>query len=240
MSRLPPERIDLTPAIWGVGPHEWLSPYHGPGLSPPNQASLGEADWPTPQGPLNITAALTHLVADLCARLPAFAHINPPRLLVSSARSRGHKRHGLQARLTPLLLAGNCRDVMHAGRRYRIQRITLGSVDQDNLMTVFLPRFLDQTPLEKLITLCHELYHIAPDGQGGIRQFPGTTDSHGGSQAKYDQRMSNLAHQYLAQNPPAKTWRFLEANMATLLARYGFLVGLTLPRPKLILADLLP
>ena len=59
-------------------------------------------------------------------------------------------------------------------------------------MTFCLPRFLDQTFEEKLLTVFHELFHIGPSFDGDLRRHPGRYAVHTHSKAQYDSHMAAL------------------------------------------------
>src|SRR5437762_13949359 len=80
---------------WGAGgrplPRRWVLPDG----SRVNRATLSKA-------PLDFSARMHAVVADVCRRCPAFAHVDPAALAVTFTPCRNKSRYGLQARVTPL------------------------------------------------------------------------------------------------------------------------------------------
>src|SRR5690606_10410094 len=103
--------------------------------------------------------------------------------------------------------------------------------------TFYLPRFLDQSFREKFITILHELYHISPRFDGDIRRFGGRYHVHSHSQQDYDGQMEVFAREYLSSGPPEDLYDFLRSDFRELHRRYGGVVGLQVPIPKLIPVD---
>jgi hypothetical protein len=102
------------------------------------------------------------------------------------------------------------------------------------LVTFCLPRFLDQKFDDKLITLFHELYHISPGFDGDLRRHQGRYALHTGSQRHYDQYMATLKRKYLARRPDPALFAFLHLDFTQLWHKHGGVVGVVVPRPKII------
>jgi len=102
------------------------------------------------------------------------------------------------------------------------------------ILTFYLPRFLNLSLDEKLVTVFHELYHISPAFDGDIRRFSGTCYMHTGSQADYDRQMAVYAKEYLALLPKSQFPEYLRYDFAGLRRCYGAIVGLRLAVPRLI------
>src|SRR5690606_18811086 len=100
-----------------------------------------------------------------------------------------------------------------------------------------LPRFLDHSFREKLVTVFHELYHIGPKFDGDIRRMDGRYHVHSHSQREYDRQMDRLVETYLRLSPPPELLRFLAADFRTLCQRYGGVCGKRVSIPKLVLVD---
>ncbi len=184
--------------------------------------------------PFDLTTALTRLVADLSARLPVFAHLEPPRLLVTLTPARKPGPFGLQARCTPLRLRDGAITKRLRGREYRVQRYTLDGRELLYLVTFVVPRFLDLSAREKLITVVHELYHIGERFDGDLRRHAGRCYAHTHSKKRYDAVMGQLADDYLAAGPNPAMVEWLKPHAAGLAALFGGVVGVTVPRPVLV------
>jgi predicted metallopeptidase len=155
-------------------------------------------------------------------------------IAVTFAQTRRRVPHGLQAKLTPLRFENGSLVTRRGGRAWTVERLYEGDHEMLYILTFYLPRFLDHSFREKLITVFHELYHISPGFDGDIRRMDGRYHVHTHSQQEYDREMDRLAEQYLRRSPPLELYEFLKFNFRGLCARYGTVVGKRLATPKLI------
>ena len=102
------------------------------------------------------------------------------------------------------------------------------------VLTFCLPRFLDQSFEEKLVTVFHELYHMSAHFDGDLRRHPGRYAVHSHSKSCYDAHMAELAKEYLADHPNPDVFEFLRYGYADLWDRHGGITGVVVPRPKLL------
>ena len=190
-----------------------------------------------PQGPFDFTAALARLCDDVTCRLDEFLHIDMSRVAVTFAQARRRVLHGLQAKLTPMRFEDGALTTRRHGRTWTVQRLYQGDREMLYILTFYLPRFLDQSFREKMVTVLHELYHISPRFDGDIRRMEGRYHVHSHSQKEYDRQMERLAERYLAMQPPEELYAFLKHKFRTLHKRHGGVMGLQVPIPKLIPID---
>ena len=115
-----------------------------------------------------------------------------------------------------------------------MQRYFLDEREFLYLMTFCLPRFLNQEFDDKLITIFHELFHISPHFNGDLRRHDGRYQLHTHSQRHYDRHMAQLARSYLAGQPDPALHDFLRLNFAQLEQRHGAVLGIVVPRPKIV------
>ncbi len=181
--------------------------------------------------------AMEALCIDVADRLEVFGHIQMEQVLVSFAQTRRSHLHGLQAKLTPLRFEGGALTYKKYGRTWTIPRLQHYSRECLYILTFYLPRFQNQTFREKMITVLHELYHISPEFNGDIRRMTGRYHVHTHSQQEYDRLMGEYVDEYLAYRPPAELYAFLQESFPGLQAKYGSVVGLKVPIPKLIPVD---
>jgi hypothetical protein len=184
--------------------------------------------------PFDFCGHISRLCGDVAERCAELKHIDVSRLLFAMTQARSGRRHGLQARVTPLRFRAGRLQRLRRGVPYQVQRYLVDDRDMLYLITFCLPRFLDQHFDDKLITLFHELFHISPDFDGDLRRHEGRYGLHSRSKKAYDERMAALAREYLATNPDPKLHGFLRLNFAQLQHRHGTVAGVTVPRPKLI------
>jgi hypothetical protein len=187
--------------------------------------------------PFDFCGHVRRLCEEIIRHCPELAHVDTGRILFTVIQARSCRRHGLQARVTPL----RCRDGSLTRRRggiaYQVQRYFASGREVLYLMTFCLPRFLDQDFDEKFITLFHELYHLSPEFNGDLRRHGGRGKFHSDSKREYDAHMADLARAYLASGPDPALHDFLRLNFAQLAQRHGSVVGVMVPRPKLVPLD---
>jgi hypothetical protein len=202
-----------------IGPLQEAPPWHVTGAK---------------QEPFDFGGHIRRLVQNVVARCQSLAHIDPDRILVGVTQARNQRRHGLQARVTPLRFAQGQLTRRRHGVTYRVQRYFLDDHEFLYLLTFCLPRFLDQDFTDKFITLFHELYHISPACDGDLRRHDGRYAIHSHSQRDFDSHMAGLAREYLAGRPNPDLHAFLRLNFAQLVHRHGSVAGVVVPRPRLI------
>lgn len=184
--------------------------------------------------PFSFCEHIQRLCADVTARCTELGHIDVSRLLFGVTQARSHRPHGLQARVTPLRFRKGSLTRKRRGIVYQVQRYQVGMREMLYLVTFCLPRFLELNFDEKLITLFHELYHIGPACDGDLRRHDGRYSIHSHSQKLYDRHMAGLARTYLSDGADPALHAFLRLNFAQLQHRHGSVVGVFVPRPKLI------
>jgi hypothetical protein len=182
----------------------------------------------------DFSSAMRCLCVDITQRVPEFQHIRMEHVAVTFAQARLRVNHGLQAKLTPLRFQDGSLVTTRRGSEWAIQRCFLGGVELLYILTFYLPRFQEQTYIEKLITVMHELYHIGPRFDGDIRRLPGHYHVHSHSQKEFDKQMEVLARNYLRNGAPDHLHGFLQFNFDQLVERHGRVVGMKAPIPKLL------
>jgi hypothetical protein len=174
--------------------------------------------------------------AYLCTRVPELTHIQMLRVAIAVRRARKRVSHGLQASLTPLRFEGGGLFTERQTGRWTIQRVYdhPGGTEFLYILNFYLPRFLNQSLEEKLVTIIHELWHIGPAFDGDLRRHPGRCYIHSGRQSQYDAFAAQLSRQWLALKPPAETYAFLSFSARELLRYHGAVLGSRIPTPKLL------
>ena len=168
------------------------------------------------------------------------SQIRHPVHLFSITRARNGRGHGLQARVTPLRFRGGALATIHRGNAYQVQRFVVNGRDILYLVTFCLPRFMNRDFEDKLVTVFHELYHISPVFDGDLRRHGGRYTAHTGSQKKYDAHMASLSKAYLKNGADTDRLAFLRLSFAQFCRRHGTVVGIHLPRPKLVRVPFTP
>ena len=189
---------------------------------------------------LNLTGSLERLVSDITTRMEEFSHIDPSRLLICLSSTRGGGVHGVYAKIHPLRFEGGSR-TCRTRRGRRTFTCTMPTVEHRGIETLYViyflfPRFFDLPFREKMITVFHELYHIAPEFNGDIRRFPGKNFAHGSSSKKYNAAMASFVDRYLAALPDDGIINFLNDDLETLRSRHSALVGRKMRAPRVRIA----
>ena len=186
---------------------------------------------------LNLTGELERLIAAITRRVDDFKHVDPSRVMVCVATTRSGGVHGAYAKIHPLRFENGARTTLVKRRRGSVRcditPVERQGVEMLYVIYVLVPRFLNLTLREKLVTIFHELYHVSPAFDGDIRRFPGKNYAHGSSRKKYNDRMAQLVARFLEHPDTADLVGFLEGDMAAIRARCGTLVGRRMAAPKL-------
>jgi len=228
-----------TPSLilrWGE-PFDPLPLFAVRGLSKsPPANSLAAPWWPTgaEDQPFDFCAHVRRLCDDITLRCPELAHVRTDQVLFAITQARNGRGHGLQARVTPLRFHGGRLVRRHRGVPYQVQRHIVAGREILYLMTFCLPRFLNRPFEDKFVTIFHELYHIGPKFDGDLRRHEGRCTLHSKSRRGYDERMAALARTYLSSGPDPDLHAFLRLDFAQLQARHGSVIGVSIPRPKLV------
>jgi hypothetical protein len=188
---------------------------------------------PTDQ-PFDFCGHIRRLCGDIVRHCEELNHIDVSRLLFGITQARSGIPHGLQARVTPLRCRLGQLTRVRRGITYQVQRYFVDGEEMLYLVTFCLPRFLDQDFDDKFITLFHELYHISPDFEGDLRRHDGRYDLHSHSKKLYDRHMAHLARAYRSNGADRSLEGFLRLNFAQLVQRHGSVVGVSVPRPRLL------
>jgi hypothetical protein len=229
----PPLRLLWQPPhrplpLRAVRPHGKL-PALAKGMEAPPWHQTGPAGQP-----FHFCDAVRRLCTEVVARTPELAHIDVSRILFAFTQARNGRPHGLQARVTPLRFRDGQLTRRHRGTTFQVQRVFVDGREILYLLTFCLPRFLNQDFDDKFITLFHELYHIGTAFDGDLRRHAGRCTVHTRSQRRYDEQMAKLARAYLASRPGPDLHAFLRLNFAQLVARHGSVLGVVVPRPKMV------
>lgn len=199
------------------------------GLEAPPWLGTGDVEQP-----FDFCSQLRRLSTDITRRCEELRHIDVNKLLFGITQARSGARHGLQARVTPLRFRHGQTTRRRDGVLYQVQRYFVDGREMLYLVTFCLPRFLDQSFDDKFITLFHELFHISPAFEGDLRRHGGRCALHTRSQRAYDAQMAVLARAYLASGADPALHAFLRMDFAQLAHRHGSVVGVTVPRPRLL------
>ncbi len=184
--------------------------------------------------PFDFCGHVRRLCADVVRHCAELRHIDISRLLFGITQARTGRPYGLQARVTPLRFHQGSMTRRRGGVHYQVQRYFVDDREMLYFVTFCLPRFLDQDFDDKFVTLFHELYHISPAFDGDLRRHAGRCEVHSHSKRLYDAHMADLARSYLSNGADRGLHAFLRLDFAQLQYRHGGVVGVVVPRPRLV------
>ncbi|HET6418588.1 MAG TPA: putative metallopeptidase [Geobacteraceae bacterium] len=186
---------------------------------------------------LNLTGELEKLIGEIASQVRELNHVDPSRVLVCVASTRGGGVHGTYAKIHALRFPGGERtSAMRRGsKRVTCTMPTITHRGMEMLYVVYflVPRFLNLSHREKLITVFHELYHISPMFDGDIRRFPGKNHAHGSSRKKFDAVVAELVDEWLRSRVGAALPDFIREDMESIRAKYRVIVGRRLAAPRI-------
>jgi hypothetical protein len=185
-------------------------------------------------GPFQFSERMRILVEDVVQRTPDLVHINLDYVLVGISRARTRRPFGLQAKVTPMRFKQGALTQRRRGWIYQVQQFYVNGVEMLYLLSFCLPRFQDLPFDEKMITIFHELFHIAPEFNGDLRRHHGRYYQHSHSKKKYDLHMQKYAQSYFDSQPDLGLSEFLKCTFEELHERHGGVQGVMVPVPKLV------
>ena len=168
-------------------------------------------------------------------RVPELGHVDMSRVAVGFTQARSAVQHGIYATLTPMRFADGHLHTIRRGKQWGLQRLyDKSGHEMLYILRFYLPRFLDLSFQQKLVTTAHELWHIGPHFDGDLRRFAGRCYAHSASKEDFDAQAGGFVDRYLATNPPEELHGFLRETFRELAARHGRVIGAKIPAPKLI------
>lgn len=186
----------------------------------------------------DFTGHMRILCTDVCTRSSHMQHIDMSRVAVSFNQTRKRVRHGMWASLTPMRFENGARETVRGGRRYSAQRLLDHNGEEMlYILSFYLPRFMQLSFNDKMVTVFHELWHISAEFNGDIRRHPGRCYAHTKSEKEYDAQMEVYFHEWLALKPPAKIYSWLKKKFGDLENEYGCVFGTRIRHPKMIPLD---
>jgi hypothetical protein len=189
---------------------------------------------------LDVTTRVRRLCEDLCTRLPNLRHIAMPRVALRLCQTRRASKHGVQATMTPLRFRHGAETTLRRGVPWRIHPCPRdgGGTPYLYLLSLYVPRFLDLPGDEKVAVVVHELWHASPQFDGDLRRFGGgRSEFHGAGPEHYHADMRKLARHWLALDPPRELFDWMSGDFAALRSRFGRVVGMRIPTPRLVRVD---
>lgn len=179
---------------------------------------------------LDIREEIMPVIVSLCTEIPLLSHIDTRRIRLFATQARTNSKHGFYAKIVPMRFPD--------GKPFRIRRTHTEEIPQipgpdgDMLYLIYLyvPRFLEVTTEEKLLTLVHELYHISPECDGTIRKVG--RGAHGHSREAFNNMLKPMVREYLHHHKPDELPILLKEKYSTIQKQYEICYP-SLPMPKI-------
>ena len=187
-------------------------------------------------GEINISMAITDIIAEISSRVRSFSHIDTGKIQVCISSNRNSGRGATFGKLVPLRFKGGEELLCFRGKCYAMPQVFQNGTRLLYLVYFYSPRFIDLSPREKLRVIFHELYHISPEFNGDIRRFGKGGSAHGNSKKRYDLRFEKEMAEFMAHISSTHHWHFLSMDAGALFSTYRkvFSHRMKTPRPSVI------
>ncbi len=179
---------------------------------------------------LNIRDEIMPVLIDLCAKIPLLSHIDTKRIRLYATQTRTNSKHGYYAKIVPMRFPDGKPVRVKKTHSETIQQITSPDGDILYLIYLYVPRFLEVTLEEKILTLVHELYHINPKCDGTIRAVG--RGAHGHSREAFNNMLKPMVREYLLHYRTDKLSILLTEKYSAIQKQYEISYP-ALPMPKI-------
>ena len=173
--------------------------------------------------PYDLTSELEKVVARL-ATLEEFGHVKLTGMILSLTQCRKNSYHGVYAAVKPLRFESGNREKTRGKYRYVWPKFVIDGYLKLYQMIFYIPRCLDVSFEDKLLTIIHEMYHISPRFNGDLRRFPGKNYAHGHSRDEFDKALIPIKNKALKKFD-FKQFDFMVLNFKQLREKYDSIVG---------------
>lgn len=190
-----------------------------------------------PDDEINLTTALTAVIAEIVQNTLTLSHIDISRTLVCVGSNKRGRRGGLYGKLIPLRFENGSNMLKHSGRVYAIPEIEHNGATCLYMVYFYMPRFFDLPWNEKLKVMFHELYHISPRFDGDIRRMGAVKTAHGHSKKHFDSLYDSELRSFLDHIRTTEHMHFLEMNSSSIYGRYRRVTGVKMKNPKPVIIN---
>jgi len=171
----------------------------------------------------DLTTELEKVIARL-ASLDELSHIKMTGMILTLTQCRKNSYHGIYAAVKPLRFESGKREKVVDKHRFIWPKYVIDGYIKLYQMIFYIPRFLDVSFEEKLLTIIHEMYHISPRFNGDLRRFPGKNYAHGYSREEFDKALIPIRDKALKRFK-FQNFDFMTMNFKKLRAKYDSIVG---------------
>jgi predicted metallopeptidase len=187
---------------------------------------------PHPDDEINLTLALSAIIAEIVQNTRSLGHIDISRTLVCVGSNKSGRRGGLYGKLIPLRFENGSPVQKHRGRVYAIPEIVHNGASCLYIIYFYMPRFFDLPWNEKLKVMFHELYHISPRFDGDIRRMGAVKTAHGHSRKHFDSLYDSELKTFEDYIRATEHMKFLEMDSSSIYQRYRRVTGVRMKNPK--------
>jgi len=183
-------------------------------------------------------SSIQTLISDITNNVTELSYIDPNQVAVNFKRSRENVEEETWAEITGLdaeTTGAVQRREGRTERHFASKSLLLNGNPVKYIIDFYVPAFLKLSFKEKLSTVFHELYHIAPKFDGNLRLFKGKSYKHGPSMERYDKYMEYLVDKYLVKFEDSEVLNFLKNNTDELFTKTKEFVIPKLPKPEPLL-----
>jgi hypothetical protein len=179
---------------------------------------------------VDVREEIMPIIISLCKDVPLLSHIDPRRIRLYATQARTNSKHGYYAKIVPMRFPDGKPSRTKKTHIETIQQIPGPDGDILYLIYLYVPRFLEVTLEEKMLTLIHELYHISPTCDGTIRKVG--RGAHGHSRESFNNMLKPIVRQYLSQHTPESLPILLREKYSKIEKEYEISYP-SLPMPKI-------
>lgn len=161
---------------------------------------------------INLTDILTQIINDMINSTVEFKSFDLNRILVCCASNRKDYRGATYGKLFPLRFKDGSEIVRHNGKLYTIPKVKFNEYEILYIIYLYIPKFFNLTPEDKIRVMFHELYHISPEFNGDIRRMGRFKAAHGHSKKSFEEKYIEYAESYLKKIQNSSHLNFLKMN----------------------------
>ena len=160
-----------------------------------------------------LTDLLALIINEITVFSPNFSHIDINRVIVSIAFNKRSSRGYIYGKLAPLCFENGKKELLRAGRTYRMPEMIENGIRQLYIVYFYAPRFFNLSAKEKLNVIFHELYHISPEFNGDIRRMGKKKIAHGHSKKNFDSLFVDEMENFYKHIQDTQALDFLSCSM---------------------------
>jgi predicted metallopeptidase len=190
-----------------------------------------------PDDEINLSLALTAIIAEIVQNTVSLNHIDISRILVCVGSNKSGRRGGLYGKLIPLRFENGSSLLKYRGRVYTIPEIVHNGTTCLYIVYFYMPRFFNLPWHEKLKVIFHELYHISPRFDGDIRRMGAVKTAHGHSKKHFDSLYDSELRSFMQYIRTTPHMHFLEMDSSSIYRRYRRVTAVKMKNPKPVIIN---